>query len=48
MLTSTNESHINDSKQSRGQTEGRRTGVKCGLGVEQNHRVASQQQDEEE
>ena len=30
------------------QTEGRRTGVKCGLGVEHNHRVASQQQDEEE
>ena len=24
------------------QTEGRRTGVQCGLGVEQNHRVASQ------
>jgi len=31
----------------RRQTEGRRTGVQCGLGVEQNHRVASQQQDEE-
>ena len=31
----------------RRQTEGMRTGVQCGLGVEQNHRVASQHQDEE-